>query len=605
MSNILSRTITLILIAVLLSACQGVGGSPSIQVWLDQPLNGSEYAVNESVPIQAHARDVNGPGIAELRLYIDGVMLQQTPTDPYAPLVNPGITEYVFSKPGTYTIEVKAVNSSGVESAGSSARVVIKGIAVAEVPTRTPTPTQRIVTPTPTPTQRVVTNTPTPTRRPVTPTRTSPPAASTKPIINSVSGPSSIPDDGQTYQFTIRFSDGDGNINRFRSATQNGRWSPLEYDPRSYLSSGNLFNGALSQPFSCNKGTAPFSDVFLFTFYDVSGNASDTYRFPISCVSSAGAETGGSSSSGSRTVTGTFTASVTQLNAPSPVTLSWDTQANGDWKYSLVLERNPIIGQYSETEQVRSVEEHSGSVQETPAVTTTFTLRAFFNDANENPTSKVIGSVTVNIGVTQSAPQGVPTPFLTFTADATTLQSGQCTTLRWTSGNITSIFLDGQGVTGNENRQVCPTQTTVYTLIANAPGGGLQRTVTITVSGSGSGLSFPQQHSGAYVSVSVSGGHGSTHKIGEVILFCFTISNLPDASYAYFTYDYQPASPSSNGATGPRTGLVGSALAVNGTLCWNITINGPTGYEAFQTLLQSPMASVQTDYAEVWIYVTP
>jgi hypothetical protein len=74
-----------------------------------------------------------------------------------------------------------------------------------------------------------------------------------------------------------------------------------------------------------------------------------------------------------------------------------------------------------------------------------------------------------------------PAPFMTFAVDDTVLAPGECTFLRWTSGNINSIFLNGEGVTGNEIRQVCPTTTTMYTLVANHVGGQLTEIEIVTV----------------------------------------------------------------------------------------------------------------------------
>lgn len=83
-------------------------------------------------------------------------------------------------------------------------------------------------------------------------------------------------------------------------------------------------------------------------------------------------------------------------------------------------------------------------------------------------------------------------PFLDFTADSTSLNAGQCTTLHWNSGNITSIYLDNQGVTGTEDRQACPSATTTYTLVANYTGGQLTRQITINVTGQAAPAPAPQ-----------------------------------------------------------------------------------------------------------------
>lgn len=74
-----------------------------------------------------------------------------------------------------------------------------------------------------------------------------------------------------------------------------------------------------------------------------------------------------------------------------------------------------------------------------------------------------------------------PRPFVNFTADETTLTAGRCTTLRWDSGNIQTLFLNQEGVVGTSTREVCPRTTTTYTLVANTAEGQLTRQVTITV----------------------------------------------------------------------------------------------------------------------------
>jgi hypothetical protein len=51
-----------------------------------------------------------------------------------------------------------------------------------------------------------------------------------------------------------------------------------------------------------------------------------------------------------------------------------------------------------------------------------------------------------------------------FWADAETLTSGDCTSLRWQVDNVREVYLDGEGVVGHGQRQVCPTVSTRYEL---------------------------------------------------------------------------------------------------------------------------------------------
>ncbi|MBI5028977.1 MAG: fibronectin type III domain-containing protein [Chloroflexi bacterium] len=78
-------------------------------------------------------------------------------------------------------------------------------------------------------------------------------------------------------------------------------------------------------------------------------------------------------------------------------------------------------------------------------------------------------------------PPVVPPASISFRADQTTLTRGQCTTLRWDVENATAVFLDNNGVAGHSTSQVCPSNSTTYTLRVVAPAGDATRTVTINV----------------------------------------------------------------------------------------------------------------------------
>jgi len=86
------------------------------------------------------------------------------------------------------------------------------------------------------------------------------------------------------------------------------------------------------------------------------------------------------------------------------------------------------------------------------------------------------------------APTLVPTPTpwpavqVNFWADALSVVSGNCTTLHWDAAYATGVYLNGESVAQRGERQVCPSETTRYTLHAEAPSGSVDREITITVS---------------------------------------------------------------------------------------------------------------------------
>ena len=71
-----------------------------------------------------------------------------------------------------------------------------------------------------------------------------------------------------------------------------------------------------------------------------------------------------------------------------------------------------------------------------------------------------------------------------FTAEPTTIQRGQSSTLRWeVSGNVTSVSIDQAigTVQNTGNRRVFPNDSTTYTLTATGPGGSTTASATVSV----------------------------------------------------------------------------------------------------------------------------
>lgn len=70
-----------------------------------------------------------------------------------------------------------------------------------------------------------------------------------------------------------------------------------------------------------------------------------------------------------------------------------------------------------------------------------------------------------------------------FTAEPSTVSSGQPSSLRWSVDHATNVQIEGIGqVSPNGRRAVYPTATTDYHLTATGPGGSKDATTTVTVS---------------------------------------------------------------------------------------------------------------------------
>jgi uncharacterized protein YraI len=76
----------------------------------------------------------------------------------------------------------------------------------------------------------------------------------------------------------------------------------------------------------------------------------------------------------------------------------------------------------------------------------------------------------------------VSPPRINFTADATSIDRGSCTYLRWETEYIASVYLNGEGVVGDSAREVCPANTASYELsVVLLDGSTTTRNITISV----------------------------------------------------------------------------------------------------------------------------
>lgn len=79
-------------------------------------------------------------------------------------------------------------------------------------------------------------------------------------------------------------------------------------------------------------------------------------------------------------------------------------------------------------------------------------------------------------------PEPTGVPFVNFFADNSRIRITECTFVRWETGNIDSVFFEGEPTVGVSERQVCPRQTTTYGLLVRFRDGTEQRyTVTVEV----------------------------------------------------------------------------------------------------------------------------
>ncbi len=147
--------------------------------------------------------------------------------------------------------------------------------------------------------------------------------------------------------------------------------------------------------------------------------------------------------------------------------------ARADWTATYTIQRGDTLSHIAENYGITQDELQTGN-------------------CIDNPNQIYIGQIlqlppgASTIIPTPTASAATPTPSTVFfRADQPTIQTGQCTTLRWDVDNVSAVTFEGETTTGHNARQVCPSETTSYTLRVVYPDGSQSsHNVTITVEGS-------------------------------------------------------------------------------------------------------------------------
>lgn len=106
---------------------------------------------------------------------------------------------------------------------------------------------------------------------------------------------------------------------------------------------------------------------------------------------------------------------------------------------------------------------------------------SIFEPSNVPQDSQFIGPISYrSLAVVQIV--RVRPPSILFSSDDESVAQGACTWLRWEVENVREIYLDGEGVVGQGEREVCPAKTTAYELqVIHADGTVTLETIEIEV----------------------------------------------------------------------------------------------------------------------------
>ena len=115
------------------------GAIAGARAWIDNPLEGSEFALGQTIAIRWHASAAGGVGQVELRANGERIALDQD-FDRSAQMVTQR-HEWTPTQPGEYLIEVIAIGSNGAGSATAENRISVAGQDMVAGPAAQATPT--------------------------------------------------------------------------------------------------------------------------------------------------------------------------------------------------------------------------------------------------------------------------------------------------------------------------------------------------------------------------------------------------------------------------------------------------------------------------------
>jgi hypothetical protein len=411
----------------------GAEPAEDLQVSIDSPANGSQVAEGNMLTIVAAAADEGG--LDRLEIWIDEELAQVSPATTSSLAVN---HPWIPRTPGSHVIIARAYNTAGqsndaIVTVVVTAEVETSPSAVSEQP-GTPSPTSDVVPP------PTLTATSTPTAQPTyTPEPTYTPVSQPAPL--------GVFNDFETSTTWIRGDQPHGTFERTDALAHSGSYSGrLNYN---FPTGGNDFvvftwrralDGQPNQLRAWVHGDG--AGHYLNAW--VKDNAGQTWQFTFGQVDHTGWEQ--------------MTA-LLDPGQPWPVGhITGPDNGLVDYPISfqaLVLDDVPDAYSGSGTIYVDDLESAQGSAPAPPTPT------------SPPPTA---------------SPTASTSPSIDFRADKTDLEVWECTTLRWDVENVRAVYLDDRGVVGHGTREVCPNDTTTYTLrVVFHDGSTEDQTLTITL----------------------------------------------------------------------------------------------------------------------------
>lgn len=447
------RWFLLLLLAMALVAC----GAPSQPTVKFTPISGQINAGQE-ITLQVSASDA-GKGITRVVFAVDDVLAGETKVDP--PQKSIVLPFKWTALAGQHVITVRAINTDNMISDPDTLIVVASGApgpAPTVVPTGAPTPVPTAVVPTPVPTAVV----PTPVPTAVVPTPE--PCTNKAAFIADVTVP-----DGTSFQPAQPF-DKIWRVQNIGSCT----WNP---NYQLVFIGGERMTDLTQVPVPLNVAPGQTVDLLIAMTASASGGA-HTGRWQLHAAN--GARFGPVLTVKINTIVPvpppqaaiTSPSAGFQFAAGTVIRITFQGVGNTELSSVSLYINDTLVTKATSRARTRTM---TGVYDWQPAPGN-YTLRAVATDIQGQSTAS--GDITGTI----IQPQPQCQLYVNFRADSYTITAGERTTLRWDVECANAVYLDGQGVTGHEAREVRPDGTRTYILrVIKKDNTPEEHSITITV----------------------------------------------------------------------------------------------------------------------------
>jgi hypothetical protein len=284
----------------------------------------------------------------------------------------------------------------------------------------------------------------------------------------------------------------------------------------------------------------------------------------------------------------------TDSNSPlASASASWQA-SEGEYKIQAraVSSRGETVNGSSVHFSVRGPRVNGPDITDTPTPTLEITRTL-------TPTFEISITPTITRTFTPTFTPTYPLPLISFYADRTNINAGECLNLGWDASYVTLLYLDGVQVSFTGTQNVCPSISKSYQLSAFTSYGTIEKYVDVTVN-----IVCPAGRTSSSAELYVEGGACSIHSIGDPIEICVFAKNGGENLWTYKLIDIQsPYFDELGQLQGDKT-LLSEGSLLTTEKCKTYNVAEPAGFEVLELRIYN-YGQEADDWPLTWIYVVP